>query len=284
MKIGLNTAKRSCAVGAISLAILFSSGCAAKRAYLVPAPSDMLTNAGRAATAHAEGVKIVVMPNDWNGRPRNLYRYVTPLNVRIENHSKRPVRLAYEDFHLQTPRGRELAALPPSQIRGAQYSENATALTRMTGTVTNAPYESSFVAASFQRGDGDHDVDDVDHGHRSVIIVNPGFDSDDFYYAPYWGYGYFGLGPWPYWWGPDMGYYNYYYPYMRRMHLPTRSMLKKGLPEGVIAPGGYVQGFLYFSRVNPKLTTVTFVANLQSAHNGRRFGKIQIPFQVTQTQ
>jgi hypothetical protein len=78
-------------------------------------------------------------------------------------------------------------------------------------------------------------------------------------------YGYAGIGPWPYWWGPTF-YYMTYYPYMHALRLPTRSILRKGLPEGVIAPGGYVQGFLFFSNVNPNLTQVAFIARLQGAH------------------
>jgi hypothetical protein len=115
------------------------------------------------------------------------------------------------------------------------------------------------------------------------IVITPGFDYDDFYYAPYWGYGYAGIGAWPYWWGPDTGYYDTYYPYMRALRLPTRSMLRKGIPEGVIAPGGYVQGFLFFSKVHPNLTRVAFVAKLRGAHTGQRFATIRIPFQVTET-
>lgn len=112
------------------------------------------------------------------------------------------------------------------------------------------------------------------------MIIAPGFAYDHFYYAPYWGYGYDGLGPWPYAWGPDLGYYHMYYPYMERIHLPTHSMLTKAIPEGVIAPGGYVQGFLYFKKVDPELKNVEFVARLQHAQDGQQFGQINIPFGV----
>jgi hypothetical protein len=57
-------------------------------------------------------------------------------------------------------------------------------------------------------------------------------------------------------------------------------MLRNGIPEGVIAPGGYVDGFLYFARVNPDLSQVEFVATLQAAKTGKDFGTIRIPFQV----
>lgn len=256
-------------LGAAALAALLITGCASQHAYLVPAPTDNLTNGGHAAMGMAEGVRITVTPNSWNGKPRNLYKRVTPLKVRIVNHSKQPLRLVYHDFKLQTAQGFQLAALPPSEIRGKQYaSENGMGYDPQ-------PAKS---ATKITKADPKTDPD-VDHG-RANVIITPGFDWDDFYYAPYWGYGYAGIGPWPYWWGPNLGYYNTYFPYMRSVHLPTRSMLRKGIPEGVIAPNGYVRGFLYFTRVNPGMSRVEFVAHLQNARTGKIFGTIRIPLQV----
>jgi hypothetical protein len=255
---------RLLSLGVVALVVAFAAGCASQHAYLVPAPTANLSNGGHAATATAEGVSITVTPNAWNGRPRDLDRRVTPLEVRIENHSKQPIRLVYEDFQLVTPQGARLAALPPSEIRGEYVGEN------------RLPFDAHFLDAAWQEsGRRPH----ADRG-RARVIVTPGFDFDGFYYAPYWGYGYLGLAPWPYGWAPNMGYYNTYYPYMRSIHLPTQSMLKKGIPEGVVAPGGYVQGFLYFTKVSPEMSDVEFVASLQDASTGHLFGTVKIPFKV----
>lgn len=257
--------------------LILTGGCAAHHAYLVPTPADNLTNGGQAAMASADNISITVTPNAWQGTPHDLYRRVTPLKVRIENHSKEPIRLTYGDFALETPQGTMLAALPPSEIRGTQYiGDNG---------VQVRPH---FIEAALQdsdqddRSDKDHRADREDHPEHggTRVIITPGFDYDDFYYAPYWGYGYVGLGPWPYGWGADRGYYNMYYPYMERIHLPTRSMLTKAIPEGVIGPGGYVQGFLYFKKVDPDLKNVEFVAKLQHAQDGQQFGHINIPLGV----
>lgn len=246
--------------------LIFLSGCATHHAYLVPAPSANLTNGGHAATASANGVTVTVTPNSWQGVPRDLYRDVTPLKVRIENHSNNPVRLSYEDFVVHGPTGETFAALPPSEITGQHYGDNA------------GPDRSRIVLAAW------HTPAPQVHGRvvigRSRVIITPRFAWRGFYYAPFWGYGYSGLGPWPHYWRPSVGYYNLYYPYMRSFNLPTRSMLSEGLPEGVISPGGFVDGFLYFRKVDPKLTNVDFEAKLQDAKTGQPFGEIEIPFQV----
>lgn len=268
VKSFLQGKQRELSLVMIALILTFAAGCATRHAYLVPAPTDHLTDARHAATASADYVSITVVPDDWNGRPHNLYKRVTPLKARIENHGKEPIRLVYRDFDVQTPQGNLLAALPPSQIRGTQYvGEN------------QVPSDPPLKNTARQDPDRDRDHDqDVDGG--PTVIVTPGFDSDDFYYAPYWDYGYVGIGPWPNAWAPDWGYYNSYYPYMRRIHLPTRSMLRKGIPEGVIAPGGYVEGFLFFTKVNPDLKNVEFIAKLQNADTGKQFGTVKIAFEV----
>jgi hypothetical protein len=256
----------SVAAGALLLA--FGSACASHHAYLVPAPTDQLALGGRAAQSTADDVNITVTPNDWSGRPSNLYKRVTPLKVKIQNNSNQALRITYQDFDLQGPKGNTYAALPPSEIKGTQYvGQNDPP--RMGAHVENVSWQ-----------DADHDNDAARSNTR--VIITPGFDSDDFYYAPYWDYGYAGLGPWPYAWAPDWGYYNTYYPYMQAYRLPTRSMIRKAIPEGVIAPHGYVRGFLYFKKVDPDLHQVTFVAHLQNAQTGRQFETVRIPFNVRQ--
>jgi len=253
-----------------ALVIAFAAGCATyHHAYLVPAPAATLTNSGESAVATADNVTITVIPNSWNGRPRNLYRKVTPVEVRIQNDSKVPVRLIYSDFQLQTPQGQAFAALPPSEITGVQ------AVGDVLPSQNSNPH---VVDVAFQRM-APHRTHIV-NGGRSRVLIRPGFTWNNFYYAPYWGYGYYGIGPWPYGWAPNGVYFNMYYPYMTAVRLPTRSMLRKGLPEGVIAPGGYVEGFLYFKRVSPDLSKIDFTAFVQNANTGKQLATISIPFDV----
>jgi hypothetical protein len=84
-------------------------------------------------------------------------------------------------------------------------------------------------------------------------------------------------GPFPF----NSGYYSGYYPYYagyERILMPTGDMIQRALPEGVLAPGGRVSGFIYFEQVTD-VSRVDFVARLVEV-GGQQFGAIQIPFIV----
>lgn len=55
-------------------------------------------------------------------------------------------------------------------------------------------------------------------------------------------------------------------------------MLQRALPEGVLAPGGRISGFVYFDHVLD-VVHVTFVAHLIEV-GGDELGMIGIPFVV----
>ena len=141
--------------------MVFLAGCAVHHAYLVPAPTDNLANSGQAAMASAENVSITVTPNAWQGRPYDLYKWVTPLKVRIENHGKQPLRLVYRDFNLESPGGNLLAALPPSEIRTQDVGENRPP--RVEGETLHA----------FWQSDRDCSLDDAPIAQSREIITAP---------------------------------------------------------------------------------------------------------------
>src|SRR5690606_21122103 len=47
-----------------------------------------------------------------------------------------------------------------------------------------------------------------------------------------------------------------------RSSLPTETMIERALPEGVLASGGWVSGFLYFERVEPEARRLTLHVDL----------------------
>lgn len=74
-------------------------------------------------------------------------------------------------------------------------------------------------------------------------------------------------------------YYWSYYPPLERVPLPSGDMVQKALPEGVIAPGGRVSGFVFFEKVED-VRRVTFAARLIDADTGEQFGEVALPFVV----
>jgi hypothetical protein len=256
-------------------ALLLLAGCAAKRVVLAPAPTANIASAlnFQGAVGEADGVRIVAAANEWNGVPADLGTRVTPLRVRIDNHSGHPLRVAYDDFDLSALSGKTFAALPPTDIRG----------THTVGDNFEPQHPAVFVNSAFHPQA--HPAP-PHPGATGRVIITPGFDYDDFYPAPYWGYGYAGIGPWPYaWgWGPNFGYYGTYYP-MWQVKLPTESMLRKAIPEGVVQNGGFISGFIYFQKPKDenKNSQLEFVARLIDAQTGQQFGTIRIPFVVKES-
>lgn len=112
--------------------------------------------------------------------------------------------------------------------------------------------------------------------HRSGPALGFGFSVAPYLSPWYPGWTVYG-GRFPY----NAGYYDGYYPYYsgyERITLPTGDMIQRALPEGVLASGGRISGFIYFEQVTD-VTRVSFVARLVEV-GGQQFGAIQIPFLV----
>jgi len=64
--------------------------------------------------------------------------------------------------------------------------------------------------------------------------------------------------------------------------LPTQEMLSQALPEGALADGGAIAGFVYFQSVTGRESAVEFEMTLVNEIDGQTFGRVTIPFQSTQ--
>jgi hypothetical protein len=110
--------------------------------------------------------------------------------------------------------------------------------------------------------------------YSPVDIVYPPMN---FGLAPYLSPWYPGLSVWggsfPY----RAGYYGSYQTAYQRVSLPTGDMIQKGLPEGVLGPGGRITGFLYFEALED-VRHIDLVFDLIDATTEERFGRIDIPF------
>jgi hypothetical protein len=104
------------------------------------------------------------------------------------------------------------------------------------------------------------------HQHHRFYVA-PGYQ---WYYPGYPAWG----SPWP---------YSYYYgagPYIWPRSLPTDDMMAESLPEGVLEPGGRVDGFVYFQSVAHREERLRFDFKLADAKTGEALGTASIPLRV----
>jgi len=113
-------------ISLVLIALLLGSGCA-RTAQLAPAPeANRVAGEENSAVAEVAGVRAVVNGNTWSGEPANLEDQFTPIQVTIENHSGRPLRVRYNEFALVSASGFHYAALPPYKIEGSVVTLAAT--------------------------------------------------------------------------------------------------------------------------------------------------------------
>lgn len=227
------------------------AGCA-DRVSLMPAPSATAVPVQGEATGAVEtvsGVRVAVISREWPGTAQ-ISEAVTPLKVDIRNNSNSPVAVRYSEFRLTTPDGRVYSALPPVAI--------------------DATVPSTLAAPATPR---------LAPGFSPITL--PGFTATGFGVSPmysplYPGYPVAG-GPFAY----DPLYYGNAGTYWRSVDLPTVAMARMALPEGVLQPGGQMQGYLYFQEVDPNVDSLRFRMDVVNAGQGNEMGTIEIPFLVS---
>lgn len=225
-------------------AALLAAGCT-QNVALRPAPAADTVPApgtGVAAVDSAAGVRVAVVPRAWPGDIK-ISNAVTPMKVRIENNSGNRVLIRYSEIVLTGQNGKTYAALPPSRIDATVYEPRLVP------------------------------------GYAPV--TSPGFTGTGFSLAPLYGPVYPGLptatGNFFY----DPFYYSHFGDYWRSVELPTPAMLQRALPEGVLSPGGKVEGFVYFQKVDPDTARVQFRMDLLNAARGGVMGVAEIPLVVS---
>lgn len=222
---------------------------------LKPAPTATVPRGEDfAAVASVAGVKVTVDADAWYGQPRKLDT-VVPLELTIENRSGRPLRVRYREMALVGPHGSRFAALPPLSINGT--------------ALVSSPFEDSDSPAGIGGS-----------GLNPMPLegpLDPGFAYDGYYVSPT--YGTFWRRPAP-WRGPFAADPLYYDTWSSRwpVALPTEDMVAKALPEGVLAHGGRVSGFVYFQDVPESVARVDFQLELVDAESGKTLGTVRLPF------
>ena len=169
--------------------------------------------------------------------------HVTAVRLTFENTGQAPLRLTYGDLMLRASDGSVYRALSPYRVEG-----------------------------------------DIEKRH--VIgrpIGGPAFSATGYQIAPWYGgaYSSYGYGTWG---GPmvyDPMLYDSSSAYWESIELPTDEMLSRALPEGVIDPGGRVDGFVYFEKIDGDPKRAMLQARITDAATERELEQATIPFVVT---
>ena len=226
--------------------VLLGAACAFEP-VLVP-DTGANTLGDKVAFTETQGVRVSVNGDAWRGEPFNLPDVLTPLHVSIENGGPVPLRLAYRDFAIIGESGMRYAALPPLQAESQLPTGRVSGVKLYTVTYRAAPARTA-----------------------------PRFHHRRFYVAPHYGYYYPGYplwaSPFPYAsFGPT--------PYSWPQRLPTEDMIAEALPEGVLEPGGHVDGFVYFQGVTQREDHVKFDFKLVDGSTQQQVGEAVVPFLV----
>lgn len=239
-----NTAIKYCAGCWLWLFFLLPlSACNAPDPTLKPASSaDQPPGRSHTAIAQVDGVRAVVESSSWPADP-SVEAKLTPLHVRIENNSGAPILLLYRKFALVGPEGQYYSALPP-------------------------------VAAH---------VDIADAGTDSSPdppVSNLSFHHQGFFVVPYYGYAYGNLPVWRHQLHHDDAYNKTFHTTYKQLDIPAAELKAWALPEGVIANGGSLSGYLYFEHVDSALNHVELRGDIVHAETGQTLGTLAIPFTI----
>lgn len=190
------------------------------------------------AVMSERGIELTVNTQAWTGQPE-VARALTPIEVRVENRSEQPLRVRYQNFTLITDGGARYGAMPPLQID------------RTISEVKRYGYDSPF--------------------------TRPGFHHRGFRVAPYYGYLYPELTVYQGRFYYDPFYFNRYETVWKEIQLPTGDMIRRALPEGVLEPGGELQGMLFFERLERGVERATLTADFVSSADGDLVAQVSIP-------
>jgi hypothetical protein len=186
-------------------------------------------------------VHVAVQARDEAGATDRM-DHVMPFYVYVENRSTRPLRLEYRLLKLVTPGGVEWGALPVHEVRGSPFEAEVVAGAQ--GRIPPLPFPSHrFEVAPHMR-----------QAFRALPVVREPFAA-------------------------ATSYHEQGYAYWRAVNAtPTPEMRAAALPEGVLRPEGFVQGYVYFQKPPAHVQDVTFTMNLVDAEDGAIIAVVPLYF------
>jgi hypothetical protein len=244
--------------GALLAAASMALGCT-KTTRLRPASGvERAASSPTAAVVSRGGLRLIADTEAWDAYPEDLEQVMTPILVRLLNDSDREVALRYPSFRLVTGSGQELRPMPPVQVttrgEGRRNPLSAFGFAGLRAPVWIAP------DGPRQRARGEREGE----RHGAAFHFAP-------YYRDLWGDG-------PRYWEHGFDFDPYYYDRYGqwRADLPTEAMVRRALPEGVLEPGGWISGFLYFEKI--AATRVVLHADIELPLGEERVASMEIAF------
>jgi hypothetical protein len=223
-----------CRVGAVSFGLM-QAACGHER-MLPASTARVVSDAPGFAVVEQDGVRLVASGDDWSGPPADLPKHLTPVKVRIVNHSGKAVQILYERFVLAGGRGHRYRPLPPVPL------------------FHDRPFD-------------------------AVAALRPSFATENFFVRPAYRDVYPSIPPWPTRLPADDRFYERQCK-LWGDDLPTVEMQRLALPEGVLADGGELTGFLYFENATRRERKVQLEADLREGEGQGQVTSIAIPFQI----
>ncbi|BBA33959.1 uncharacterized protein sS8_2005 [Methylocaldum marinum] len=192
-------------------------------------------------------VRILARPETWPGGEAVKFS-ATPVYLKLENRGDAPLLIRYSDFKVLTPTGSKFSALPVCLID-----------TKVRGPIV--PGMPPMLTAE-----------------AYPPIEEPLFEFRDFRVAPYLKSLYPTVpaheGAFPY----DLAYNQSQANYWQHTDLPNREMIMRAVPEGVLHPGGWIAGWLYFQKFEP-MPAGTLVTTLTKL-SGQTLPAIRVPIRT----
>jgi hypothetical protein len=232
--------------------VLAFAGCVVEPVLVPDRGATRVSGSDTKATAEVLGVQLRVDGAAWHGDPLELPELLTPVRLAIENHSGRPLRVAYEDFTLVGSSGFRYRAIAPVPGELPVSEAGGTPLRLVASMPTPSPV-----------------------AHRPP--PPPRHSPHRFYVAPHYRYRW----PHPWVWVRPFRFDPYaYHRYGWAGRLPTDDMIAEAIPEGVLQDGGRVEGFVYFQGVARREKRVELQVSLVDAEDEKPFGELHVPLVV----
>ncbi len=233
-------------LGAALLPIAWSA--CVHQASLKPDPAaQSLPGSPLTALAEVGGVRVLATGEALKAQDSQASDQLTPIEIKVENHSGRPLWISHEDFSLDGDAGASYGAI------AATRENERLGKTRLSSLAPDARYQRMNV----------------------YVPVTAACDQQKLGDAPYLAYSY--AGP-----TPSVGLQPYIPDaYGSVCQSKTPQTLADALPEGTLPDGATTSGTVYFQGLAKRESTVRLNVSLVDSSNRQPIGKVTIPLAVT---